>query len=166
MTRSPETMKISTENNNDESMNINTVLHFHMCLNGTLNGTPLLILFVNISSLVPESKVRGANIGPIWGRQNPDGPHVGPMNFVIWGVNVCQYNIAENNNPLFQNQIAVDWILVQYSFVQIKVSDNIRQYVSKLISYFCGVLQAYIYGKARRREVSKPRYLVSTWSSW
>ena len=25
-----------------------------------------------------------ANIGPIWGQQVPDGPHVGPMNFAIW----------------------------------------------------------------------------------
>ena len=23
-------------------------------------------------------------MGPIWGRQDPSGPHVGPMNFVIW----------------------------------------------------------------------------------
>ena len=32
----------------------------------------------------PNSKVRGANMGPIWGRQDPGGPHVGPMNFAIW----------------------------------------------------------------------------------
>ena len=32
----------------------------------------------------PDSKVRGANMGPIWGRQDPGGPHVGPTNFVIW----------------------------------------------------------------------------------
>ena len=25
-------------------------------------------------------------MGPIWGRQDPDGSHVGPMNFVIWVV--------------------------------------------------------------------------------
>ena len=31
-----------------------------------------------------DSKVHGANMGPIWGRQDPGGPHVGPMNFVIW----------------------------------------------------------------------------------
>ena len=31
----------------------------------------------------PDSKVRGANMGPIWGRQDPGGPHVGPMNFAI-----------------------------------------------------------------------------------
>ena len=27
----------------------------------------------------------GANMGPIWGQQDPGGTHVGPMNFVIWG---------------------------------------------------------------------------------
>ena len=33
---------------------------------------------------IPDSKVHGANIGPIWGRQDPGGPHVGPMNFANW----------------------------------------------------------------------------------
>ena len=31
-----------------------------------------------------DSKVNGANMGPTWGRQDPGGPHVGPMNFAIW----------------------------------------------------------------------------------
>ena len=31
----------------------------------------------------PDSKVHVANMGPIWGRQDPGGPHVGPMNFAI-----------------------------------------------------------------------------------
>ena len=38
---------------------------------------PLLIIF-------PDSKVHGANMGPIWAQQDPGGPHVGPMNFAIW----------------------------------------------------------------------------------
>ena len=33
-----------------------------------------------------DSKVHGADMGPIWGRQAPGGPHVGPMNFAIWGL--------------------------------------------------------------------------------
>ena len=33
----------------------------------------------------PDSKVHGDIIRPIWGRQDPGGPHVGPMNFPIWG---------------------------------------------------------------------------------
>ena len=32
----------------------------------------------------PDSKVHWANMGPIWGRQDPGGPHVGPMNLAIW----------------------------------------------------------------------------------
>ena len=33
---------------------------------------------------IPDSKVHGANMGPIWGRQDPGGPHVGPISFDIW----------------------------------------------------------------------------------
>ena len=33
---------------------------------------------------IPDSKVHRANMGPIWGRQDPGGPHIGPMNFSIW----------------------------------------------------------------------------------
>ena len=36
----------------------------------------------------PDSKVHGANMGPIWGRQDPGGPHVGPMKFSIWEASV------------------------------------------------------------------------------
>ena len=32
----------------------------------------------------PDSKVHGANMRPIWGRQEPGRPHVGPINFAIW----------------------------------------------------------------------------------
>ena len=31
----------------------------------------------------PDSKVHGANMGPIWGRQDPGGPHVDPINLAI-----------------------------------------------------------------------------------
>ena len=32
----------------------------------------------------PDSKDHEANMGPISGRPDPGGPHVGPMNFAIW----------------------------------------------------------------------------------
>ena len=38
----------------------------------------------NIFSYIPDSKVHGANMGPIWSRRDPGGHHVGPMNFAIW----------------------------------------------------------------------------------
>ena len=31
----------------------------------------------------PNGNVHGANMGSIWGRQDPGGPHVGPMNLAI-----------------------------------------------------------------------------------
>ena len=40
---------------------------------------------VNGESL-PDSKVHGANMGPIWVLSAPDGPHVGPMNLAIRAV--------------------------------------------------------------------------------
>ena len=42
----------------------------------------------------PDSKVHEANMGPIWGRQDPGGPHVGPTNFAIW-------ELLENSTFLF-----------------------------------------------------------------
>ena len=37
-----------------------------------------------LTPVYPDSKVHGANMGPIWGQQDPGRPHVGPMNFAIW----------------------------------------------------------------------------------
>ena len=41
-------------------------------------------LACSICENYPDSKVHGVNMGPIWGRQDPGGPHVGPMNIAIW----------------------------------------------------------------------------------
>ena len=41
------------------------------------------VLRIRILYSIPDSKVHGANMGPISGRQDPGGPHVGPMNFAI-----------------------------------------------------------------------------------
>ena len=42
--------------------------------------------------IVPDSKVHGANMGSTWGRQDPGGPHVWPMNLAIWGITFCLLN--------------------------------------------------------------------------
>ena len=36
--------------------------------------------------LYPDTKVHGANMGPIWGWQDPGGPRVGPIDLAIWVV--------------------------------------------------------------------------------
>ena len=48
----------------------------------------------------PDNKVHGANMGPIWGRQDPGGPHVGPMNFAIW-VDMVERDFFIDSVPLF-----------------------------------------------------------------
>ena len=40
----------------------------------------------------PDSKIHGNNMGTIWGRQGPGGPHVGPMNFAILEVICLRFN--------------------------------------------------------------------------
>ena len=37
----------------------------------------------------PDSKVHGANMGPTWGRQDPGGSHVGPINLAIWDIDIA-----------------------------------------------------------------------------
>ena len=41
----------------------------------------------------PDSKIHGANMGSIWGRQDPGGPHVGPINFAIWGSQLATISV-------------------------------------------------------------------------
>ena len=53
----------------------------------------------NVSCHYPDGKVPEANMGPIWGRQDPGGPQVGPMNFAIWELihrlwGLVQYGIS------------------------------------------------------------------------
>ena len=45
----------------------------------------------------PYSKVHGANMGPIWGRQVPGGPHVGPMKLAVWVWNSLQVNATRSH---------------------------------------------------------------------
>ena len=49
----------------------------------------------------PDPKVHGANMGPIWGRQDPGGPHVGPMNLVIW-VSLAAFLICITTDNVIQ----------------------------------------------------------------
>ena len=47
---------------------------------------PLVTICVGEPGHHPYSKDHEANMGPIWGRQDPGGPHAGPMTFAIWAL--------------------------------------------------------------------------------
>ena len=48
-----------------------------------LYTTPSIISEFGLNGNTPDGKVHGANMGPIWGRQDPGGPHVCLMNSAI-----------------------------------------------------------------------------------
>ena len=52
-----------------------------------------------------DIKFHGANMGPTWGRQDPDEPHVGPMNFAIWEFWLIVNWIWEQSSQKFENII-------------------------------------------------------------
>ena len=64
----------------------------------------------------PDSKVHGANMGPIWGQQDPGGPHVGPMNFAIWELVLLVFRSS------CQDLDSVILISIQYKFCLYKLS--------------------------------------------
>ena len=63
-------------------------VHIWYCGTATLIVVPCTIWWGNCSATTAvtflDSKVYGANMGPIWGRQDPGGPHVGPMNLACY----------------------------------------------------------------------------------
>ena len=67
------------------------------------------VMWRNVSS--PDSKVHGANMGPIWGRQDRGGPHVGPINLAIWVIATMMHHhvkILRSNQKKVQ---LVDYIV-------------------------------------------------------
>ena len=53
----------------------------------------LPVLLMRQTAELPDSKVHGANMGPLWGRHDPGGPHAGPMNLAIWvGIETTIYH--------------------------------------------------------------------------
>ena len=70
----------------------------------------------------PDCKVHWDIMGPIWGRQDPGGPHVGPMNSAFWVVSVSELFqhwfkwwfgscSATNENPVNQWPFRIYWTL-------------------------------------------------------
>ena len=86
----------------------------------------LLQLGTRESTGIPDSKVHRANMGPIWGRQDPGGPHVGPMNFAIWdGIDPEIQNIP--SEELIAGKLLTDhyesvvlWTALDHAFMKMK----------------------------------------------
>ena len=68
------------------------------CSSGQLHICPIVM------PQLPDSKVYGANIGPIRGRQDPGGPYVGPMNLAIWEMLLQHFDAIHTHIHTHTNQ--------------------------------------------------------------
>ena len=82
------------------------------------DNTSKYILFITpLQQGIPDCKVHGAYMGPIWDRQDPDGPHVGPMNFAIWDAissrsQACA--LALHTSAIFYDKKAIAIVMIRY----------------------------------------------------
>ena len=83
---------------------------------------------------LPDGKINGANMGPIWGRQDPGGPHVGPMNFAIWvGVATDFWYGYMCDNPIWNNILFFVFTIAKCQQIEALFCNFWR--TSKFISY-------------------------------
>ena len=90
------------------------VVNIHPCpkFGGGLNKPPLLLghgwvitthgklwAYLLIHALNIHGVYRQKYVGPIWSRQDPGGPHVGPINFAIWVEFVVTIMSWDYNSP-------------------------------------------------------------------
>ena len=92
---------------------------------------------------IPYSKVNGANIGLIWGRQDPDGPHVGPINFAIWDHHQAKYEVFVKPILKYIDRDLMEFSRIQYS--------NYMKWTLNLYSVFENGYLRYVQDKAGSR---------------
>ena len=82
-------------------------------------------------------------MGPIWGRQDPGGPHVGPMNFAIWGYSCatemrksfCFSDIDQGLSFLKRCSRAVSFVRQSFE-PQTLISDTLERWVIMLNNHY------------------------------
>ena len=97
----------------------------------------------------PDSKVHGANMGPIWVLSAPDGPHVGPMNFAIRVrlPNTCAMSVSRNYNkskcifmfPEKQFSTSCDTKIIQVMLISLATFPRWRSstWISEITVWVC-----------------------------
>ena len=67
---------------------------------------------------IPDSEVHGTNMWPIWGRQDPGGPHFGPMNLAIWDIAMEELRrtitMASSGHQYISIHLPIDWLFVSF----------------------------------------------------
>ena len=97
--------------------------HYHLVISLKKEDYPTAQV-LHKNHTYPDSKVNGANMGPIWGRQEPGGPHVGPWTLL------SRYNHRTNQPPYdythqCHNPTLAFWML---SAVAVYITETSTQY--------------------------------------
>ena len=90
----------------------------HGILGRTMHTVCAYLCFIIIcypSIPIPDSKVHGAIMGPIWSRQDPGGPHVGRMNLTLWDVIQSYFHFGDVIMSTMASQITS--LTIVYSIV-------------------------------------------------
>ena len=76
-------------------------------------------------------------MGPIWGRQDPGGPHVGPMNFAIWDINV--FYVSQDNTAIMSSvsnhRSKIIDIVIDYNSSKTRIYS--KSYLTKMTQNSC-----------------------------
>ena len=96
------------------------------CMGHTVLYTILsmMLLPIWLRKRCPDSNVHGTSMRPIWGREDPGGPHVGPMNFAIW-VNLVLWDVLPQATMWFSIH-AVQFVLSVYNINPSNYAYNLR----------------------------------------
>ena len=128
-------------------------------------------------------KVHGANMGPIWGRQDSSGLHFGPMNFVIWWFLVPITDTVRFNRKMSclisttSSQISCLWYNYFFNEIRCLVTIRIDHYIACAAFYFNEILNALRWNSRRliistkaagRRAISRVTqiYIINLCCSW
>ena len=68
-----------------------------------ITAAALQWIFTDSLTVIPDSKIHGANMGPTWVLSAPDGPLVGPMNLAIR--DIFTLVMPEHNGQYFADNI-------------------------------------------------------------
>ena len=112
----------------------------------------------------PDSKVPEANMGPIWGRWDPGGPHVGPMNFAIWVKSLAPGRNGKNFKRTIFNLTSWIWFFSNsYEIILGRMPLDTRDDKSTLVQVMAWRCQAtsHYLSQLWHRSMSPYGYLAS-----
>ena len=109
----------------------------------------VLLVYRNSTRNNPDGKVHGTNMGHTWGRQDPGGPHVGPMNFIAG--NGCNFSFEKFKHMFYwyrafllklsyREYYIASWMTFKYDVIIVYSYRTTKCYVLKTVNHYACAL--------------------------